>query len=129
MSSTRPLTLTLRYVTLRRVAQRGWYARGKLTPLYVQFGGRDTLAAKSGVSPQTLSAINSGARRMADDVYERLVGVGVSPVALGRPDGRDAGDGEAAAMIRRVEGRVTSLDERLATLEHQVADLRRGGAG
>lgn len=121
--------------------QKGWNAKGLLTPLYKKHGGRDGLAAKTGVPAGTLSRINTGAGNMGEDVAQRLVGpLKISVLELGAPaemvddKGRPALERleELAAMLGDVlehqlktDDTVRRLDERLRTLE----EVRHGEDG
>lgn len=104
--------------------ERGWDAKGLLRPLWGRVGGRDALAALTGIAPQTLSGYNTGnkglglgnARRIADALDVSVLELG-APVALVDDPGES------------LLGRLEELSELVAlgfeTLGLDVDDLRR----
>lgn len=66
--------------------QKGWDAKGLLTPLYARHGGREGLAEKTGVSIAHLSGVNNGKRELGIDAARKIAeATGISVLELGAP--------------------------------------------
>lgn len=67
--------------------ERGWDAAGRLEPLWARLPGRrDELARLTGIKPTTLSAYNSGGRRIGMRNAQRIAeALDVSLYDLGAP--------------------------------------------
>lgn len=116
----------MRYVTLRRV-ERGWDAKGLLAPLWQErftgAGRREQLAALVEISPQTLSAYNSGNRPLGITNARKLAAaLGVSLADLGAPEG--VPDARGATLRDRLEELAATLTDALEDQAKQKRELR-----
>lgn len=92
--------------------ERGWNAKGLLTPLYEVHGGRDGLAIKVGAPPGTLSAVNSGKRNLGIRLARRIAqATKISVLELGAPE--ENADAKGLLLIERLEG----LEAEAVTIE------------
>lgn len=117
------------YVTLRSVATPGWNAKGRISPLYARFGGREALAALVGISVTELSSLNSGKKNLGLSRATKIAeATGVTLEELGQPpEASVAGLAEfqeqLVALRRDLGARLSQIEERLAAVE------RRRGRG
>lgn len=119
--------------------EKGWDAKERLKPLWGKVGGRDGLAALTGITGQTLSAYNSGSRPLGIVNGRRIAdALGVSVLELGAPLGMgdQARDQtvlgrllELAATVDDLLAVVDELKRRVARLEAPPASRRRVGGG
>lgn len=114
------------------MAQKGWNAKGKLTPLYARFGARKGLSEAAGVPESTLSGINSGSRPLGLAVARRLeAATGVTLVDLGAPLNLVADDPASRLIQERLdvlEGRQAKITQRLSRVEKaqaRIAELQK----
>lgn len=97
-----------------------WSAKGLLKPLWGRVGGRDGLAALTGIPGPDLSGINTGRLNLGQERAERIAQVlSVSLTDLGAP-----GDDSIVSRLERIEDRLPPAD-----LETQIADQLRKQAG
>jgi transcriptional regulator with XRE-family HTH domain len=117
------------FVTLRRVLERGWSAKGLLEPLWQRVGGRDELARLTGISGSTLSGYNSGKRPLGMANAHKIAAVlGVSLYDLGarEPHSSDFARsllGQTVEQLRRHPPHDPDLLEELAD---ELAGLAEG---
>jgi transcriptional regulator with XRE-family HTH domain len=116
--------------------ERGWDAKGMLQPLWGRVGGRDGLAAATGIQPSTLSGINSGRLRLGYKNGRRIAeALDVSLLDLGAP--LDQADDRASLSLRRnlqllaeandaYRATLAKLTQRIDALEHGREARGRG---
>lgn len=99
--------------------EKGWDARGRLKPLWKLVGGRDELAALTGILGPTLSGYNSGRLRLGIDNATRIVDALTAKgheVSL-----RDVGSPELErAQMEVLSERVSAVEAALRQLLGQV---------
>ena len=104
---------------------RSWSAKGLLKPLWGRVGGRDALAALTGIPGPNLSGYNTGRLRLGEDAAAKIAAaLGVTPADLGRPDQ----DGEEPSPLLRelvalrevIEGAVAHRDKWQNRLEKRI---------
>lgn len=116
---------------------KGWDATGLLEPLWGRVGGRDRLAALTGIQAPTLSGYNTGrlplGLRNAEKVASAL---GVTVFDLGAPTAEAEGPAaqsvldrleEAEAALRKLGPDLVRLARRVSALEQQVQPRKRRG--
>lgn len=97
-----------------------WYATGLLEPLWGAVGGRDRLAAVTGIQPGTLSGYNTGRLKLGLRNAKRLAAaLGVSVFDLGAPEA------EADAADHTILGRLAELEAWRTAADLERADLAR----
>jgi transcriptional regulator with XRE-family HTH domain len=112
--------------------ERGWDAKDRLKPLWQRCDWtRDDLAAATGITPQTLSAYNTGNRPLGMRNARRIAAaLEVSVLDLGAPN-EDADDlgrtlqEELAALIDELE----EIRSRLDALESRQQEHEHGAQG
>lgn len=110
--------------------ERGWSAKGLLAPLWQErFSGpgkREQLADLVEISPQTLSAYNSGNRPLGITNARRIAAaLGVSLAELGAPEGEeDARSVTLRARLEELSAAVGDALEAQAKLSREVSRLR-----
>jgi hypothetical protein len=108
----------------------GWDAKGRIAPLWRQLpGGREELAALSGVRATELSSRNSGKKPLGPIVAQKIVdgmakkGITVSRIDLGAPleAATDPASLEMGKQLAELRGQVERLADDLAQIQ---ADIR-----
>lgn len=118
--------------------EKGWNAKGLLRPLWLQLEGpakRDQLGELAGITPQTLSAYNTGpddgGRALGIANARKIVaalatkGIEVSLLELGAPEGE--ADARGQTLLDRLDELSTKLGDSLevqAKLSRQVGQLQ-----
>jgi transcriptional regulator with XRE-family HTH domain len=104
--------------------ERGWNAKGRLTPLYKRFRRRDDLAEITGIDTGTLSGYNSGKRNLGMGNALRIAdATGVTLADLGAPT-----DVQEEDRVRRiVREELAESRELLARILARLQQLRDDG--
>jgi transcriptional regulator with XRE-family HTH domain len=107
--------------------ERGWDAKGLLAPLWQErftgAGRREQLAELVEISPQTLSAYNSGKRPLGITNARKLAAaLGVSLAELGAPEGES--DPRGATLRSRLDELAAKLADALVEQKKQRRDLQ-----
>lgn len=115
---------------------KGWNAKGLIRPLWQQLDGpakRDQLAELAGITPQTLSAYNTGpddggralgitnARKIVAALAKK--GIEVSLLELGAPE--NEADARGLTLRARLEELAADLADSLQRQKTMDAELRR----
>lgn len=103
--------------------QRGWDAKGKLTPLYAKVGGVDKLAELSGSPRSSLAAINSGKRKLGPGLAARIAEAADVSLEdlMGTPTGTSPDEMESMRVrLAELEALVDRQQTTIAVLQKTV---------
>jgi DNA-binding transcriptional regulator YdaS (Cro superfamily) len=113
--------------------EKGWDAAGTLAPLWHRVGGRDGLAALTGIGGTTLSSYNSGRRQLGMTNAQKIAAaLDVTVEDLGAPPAttqpQRAPDRDVAELRREV-ARLREAMEAAQEKTHQTLDEIRALLG
>lgn len=118
--------------------EKGWKATGLLSPLWARLdGGREALAALTGIRATELSSYNSGAKNLGISNARRIAdALEISVLDLGAPEGAAETRRElrvvdrlraVEAALNRLGPNLEDLGDRVTALERQVPSRKRRG--
>jgi transcriptional regulator with XRE-family HTH domain len=103
----------------------GWDATGLLEKHWGKVGGRDKLAAKTGIQGPTLSAYNTGRQKLGMRNAKKIArALKVTIFDLGAPTEAQVADGSVSLVDR-----VAALEAAVAQLQGESAAPRRPEGG
>jgi transcriptional regulator with XRE-family HTH domain len=107
--------------------ERGWKATGLLKPLWGRVGGRDGLAARTGIVAANLSGYNTGRLRLGLANAERIAqALQVTIYDLGAPASVDSPGASTSVLDHLEEVRTVTADllERSVKQDREIRRLR-----